>query len=67
MNSMEQLPSTFSGYSPLLCVAGFLPNESLRFLLAAPAVCCRRDLLLLVSVAEAPPNLLLQWVGCKHW
>lgn len=58
---------TFSAYSPLLCVAGFLPHESLRFLLAAPAVPCRSALLLLGSAAEAPANLLLQWVGCKHW
>ncbi|KAM7082793.1 galactosylgalactosylxylosylprotein 3-beta-glucuronosyltransferase 1 [Mycteria americana] len=41
---------------------GFLPNESLRFLLAAPAVSCRSALLLLASSAEAPPNLLLQWM-----
>lgn len=57
----------FPACSPVLCVAGRLPNVSLRFLLEAPAVSCRSCLLLLVPAAEAPPNLLLQWVGCEHW
>lgn len=63
----QESSAAFCAYWPLLCVAGLLPRESLRFLLAAPAVLCRSALLLLGSAAEAPPNLLLQWVGCKHW
>lgn len=39
---LEENSAAFSAYWPLLCVAGFLPHESLRLLLAAPAVPCRK-------------------------
>uniref|UniRef100_A0A8C3URH7 Galactosylgalactosylxylosylprotein 3-beta-glucuronosyltransferase n=1 Tax=Catharus ustulatus TaxID=91951 RepID=A0A8C3URH7_CATUS len=58
----QESSAAFSAYWPLLCVAGLLPRESLRFLLAAPAVLCRSALLLLGS-APRP----LQTCFCNGW
>lgn len=65
MSFLEQFPGTFLCLISLLCVAGLLPDGCLRFLLEGPTASHRSALL--VPAAEAPPNLLLQWVGCKHW